>query len=146
MQAFSLFDADGNGYIDVDELSTIMAKLGQTLDQKQLKVRIKKKYENFKEFLQEMIMCADINKDTKISFSEFQKLMLSPLWNVSIVIKTCYFIWIPLRKRVTGWKIIVKGDLFVIKLWQIRTNLPEHFLHKPSYLSYCSIIWNISFR
>ena len=39
-----MFDADGNGYIDVDELSTIMAKLGQNLDQKQLKARIKKKY------------------------------------------------------------------------------------------------------
>ena len=47
-----MFDADGNGYIDVDELSTIMAKLGQTLDQKQLKVKIEeKKYENFKKFL-----------------------------------------------------------------------------------------------
>jgi len=63
-EAFSMFDADGNGYIDVNELSTIMGKMGQTLDQKQLK---------------EMIMCADINKDSKISFEEFQKLMLSPL-------------------------------------------------------------------
>ena len=32
-----MFDADGNGYIDVNELSTIMGKMGQTLDQKQLK-------------------------------------------------------------------------------------------------------------
>ena len=39
-----MFDADGNGYIDVEELSTIMAKLGQSLDQKQLKESLRKKF------------------------------------------------------------------------------------------------------
>ena len=32
-----MFDADNNGFIDVDELSTIMEKLGQTLNINQLK-------------------------------------------------------------------------------------------------------------
>jgi hypothetical protein len=32
-----MFDADKNGFIDVDELSTIMEKLGQTFNINQLK-------------------------------------------------------------------------------------------------------------
>jgi hypothetical protein len=38
-QAFSIFDADGNGEIDIGELSNIMQKLGQPLENEQLKVR-----------------------------------------------------------------------------------------------------------
>eukprot|EP00091_Calanus_sinicus_P002782 TRINITY_DN12890_c0_g1_i1.p1 TRINITY_DN12890_c0_g1~~TRINITY_DN12890_c0_g1_i1.p1 ORF type:complete len:156 (-),score=47.93 TRINITY_DN12890_c0_g1_i1:54-521(-) len=63
-ETFSMFDADNNGFIDIDELSTIMEKLGQTLNIDQIK---------------EMIMSADMNKDGKISFEEFKKLMMSPL-------------------------------------------------------------------
>ena len=32
-------------------------------------------------YLKEMISCADLNKDGKISFEEFQKLMIEPFWN-----------------------------------------------------------------
>ena len=39
-QAFSLFDVDNNGYIDLDELSSIMSKLGQNLNVDQLRVNI----------------------------------------------------------------------------------------------------------
>merc|ERR1712059_186644 len=59
-EAFTLFDLDSNGYIDINELSEIMKRLGQNLEIGQLKA---------------MIYSADIDKDGKISFEEFKKLM-----------------------------------------------------------------------
>ena len=57
-----------------------MNRLGQSLNVDQVKVCI-----NFFPnrlhlmlYLKEMISCADLNKDGKISFEEFQKLMIEP--------------------------------------------------------------------
>merc|ERR1711915_851914 len=63
-EAFTMFDKDNNGFIDINELGDIMQKLGQNL--------------NLNHLL-EMIESADMNKDGKISFEEFKKLMISPL-------------------------------------------------------------------
>jgi len=62
-EAFSIFDSDGNGEIDIDELDTMMKKLGQELESDQIK---------------EMIKAADIDRDGKISWDEFKKFMQSP--------------------------------------------------------------------
>merc|ERR1712032_188022 len=62
-EAFGIFDQDGNGFIDIDELGHIMNKLGQSLNIEQVK---------------DMIKCADLNLDGKISFEEFKSLMLDP--------------------------------------------------------------------
>ena len=37
-EAFAIFDQDGNGFIDLDELGYIMNKLGQSLNVEQVKV------------------------------------------------------------------------------------------------------------
>merc|ERR1711936_883765 len=62
-EAFSIFDSDGNGEIDIDELDTMMKKLGQELECGQIK---------------EMIKAADLDRDGKISWDEFRKFMQSP--------------------------------------------------------------------
>merc|ERR1719431_1674406 len=62
-EAFALFDLDSNGYIDIKELSEIMKRLGQNLEISQLKA---------------MIYSADIDKDGKINFEEFKRLMNTP--------------------------------------------------------------------
>ena len=60
--AFRLFDRDDNGFITPAELSAVMADLhgGEKLNPKEI---------------EEMILEADMDRDGKISFSEFKKLM-----------------------------------------------------------------------
>ena len=60
--AFRLFDRDDNGFITQAELSAVMADLhgGEKLNPAEI---------------EEIILEADMDKDGKISFSEFKKLM-----------------------------------------------------------------------
>merc|ERR1712037_177418 len=62
-EAFTIFDSDGNGEIDIAELGTMMRRLGQELETDQIK---------------EMIKAADLDRDGKISWDEFRKFMQSP--------------------------------------------------------------------
>merc|ERR1719400_2813368 len=62
-EAFTIFDSDGNGEIDIGELDKMMKKLGQELEIDQIK---------------EMIKTADLDRDGKISWDEFKKFMQSP--------------------------------------------------------------------
>jgi len=62
-EAFTIFDSDGNGEIDIGELGTMMKKLGQELEIDQIK---------------EMIKAADLDRDGKISWDEFKKFMQAP--------------------------------------------------------------------
>lgn len=55
-----VFDADGNGVIDREELHKVMSSLNETLTEQELDA---------------MIQEADINGDGKISFEEFKAMM-----------------------------------------------------------------------
>jgi len=59
-EAFRVFDLDGNGFIDKDELKQVMKRLGETLSDGDVE-------EMFKE--------ADINGDGQIDFDEFRTLL-----------------------------------------------------------------------
>ena len=58
-QAFKLFDADGDGVITIDELKTLISKVGGDMSQAEAKALIQK---------------ADKNQNQGIDFSEFAKL------------------------------------------------------------------------
>lgn len=55
-----MFDADGNGVIDREELHKVMSSLNETLTEEELDAMIKE---------------ADSNGDGKISFEEFKAMM-----------------------------------------------------------------------
>ena len=58
--AFSVFDKDGDGFISAVELKEVMLSLGEkTNDQ----------------YIKQMMLAADINKDGKIDFQEFMNMM-----------------------------------------------------------------------
>ncbi|RCH96684.1 hypothetical protein CU098_002856, partial [Rhizopus stolonifer] len=59
-EAFKVFDADGNGVIDREELHKVMSSLNETLTEEELDAMIKE---------------ADSNGDGKISFEEFKAMM-----------------------------------------------------------------------
>nr|CAD7578468.1 unnamed protein product [Timema californicum] len=59
--AFRVFDRDCNGYITKDELKTAMDIIGETVTEVQLN---------------EMLAIADIDKDGKINYEEFARLLL----------------------------------------------------------------------
>ncbi|CAF0963368.1 unnamed protein product [Adineta ricciae] len=58
--AFNLFDQDRDGFVNVDDLREIMTNLGEKITD---------------EDLDEMIREADIDKDFKVNFREFQRIM-----------------------------------------------------------------------
>ncbi len=58
--AFNQFDKDGNGFISNSELKVTMKELGVDLTDQEVA---------------DMIKAADTNKDAKISFEEFEKMM-----------------------------------------------------------------------
>lgn len=60
MEAFKLFDKDGSGKIDADELKEAMMRLGDKLS---------------KEEAEDMIRTADLDKDGKIDYIEFIRMM-----------------------------------------------------------------------
>ncbi|KAL5008516.1 hypothetical protein ScPMuIL_014097 [Solemya velum] len=59
-EAFKMFDRDGNGFIDADELRICMMNLGEKLT---------------KEEVEEMIKEVDIDFDGRMDYEEFVKLM-----------------------------------------------------------------------
>ncbi|XP_060084905.1 calmodulin-like, partial [Ylistrum balloti] len=60
LEAFKVFDMDGNGFIDKHELRYTMRRLGENLSEEDIK-------EMFKE--------ADLNGDGMIDFNEFTRLL-----------------------------------------------------------------------
>ncbi|XP_059615652.1 calcium-binding protein E63-1 isoform X2 [Phlebotomus argentipes] len=59
--AFRVFDRDGNGFITRDELQTAMDMIGETVTEAQLT---------------EMLALADLDKDGRINYEEFIRLLL----------------------------------------------------------------------
>lgn len=62
IEAFKIFDKDGNGVISADELRTVMKTLGEKLTTEEA---------------EEMIKEADIDGDGFINYHEFVKIMMS---------------------------------------------------------------------
>ncbi|UKK01874.1 calmodulin [Theileria orientalis] len=62
IQAFKVFDRDGNGFISAQELRHVMTNLGERLTDEEV---------------DEMLREADIDGDGKINYEEFVKLMVS---------------------------------------------------------------------
>ena len=63
-ETFSLFDANGNGYITTQELAQAMRQLGQNPTNKEIK---------------EMIAKVDANNDGKLNFEEFKSMMVEKM-------------------------------------------------------------------
>ncbi|KFM77473.1 Calcium-binding protein E63-1, partial [Stegodyphus mimosarum] len=61
MAAFSVFDKDRNGYITRDELRTAMEMIGEPMSEEQLDL---------------MLRATDIDKDGKINYEEFVRMMI----------------------------------------------------------------------
>jgi len=61
LEAFKVFDVDGDGFITAEELRQIMAKLGETLTDEEVEM---------------MIDEADVDGDGQVSYKEFSKLLL----------------------------------------------------------------------
>lgn len=61
-----MFDKNNDGYINQDELRSVMSQLGEKLTAGEL---------------DEMIKEADTDGDGKINYVEFVKMMVSPLFN-----------------------------------------------------------------
>jgi calmodulin len=62
LEAFKVFDKDGNGFITTHELRTVMTTLGESLTPEEI---------------EEMVREADIDGDGQINFNEFIKMMMS---------------------------------------------------------------------
>ena len=60
LEAFKVFDSDGNGNISADELRQIMANLGEKLTDEEV---------------DEMVKEADIDGDGQINYEEFVRMM-----------------------------------------------------------------------
>jgi len=61
-EAFNMFDADGSGFIDRNEVRMLMKKLAQTLTDDEI------------DAIMEIV---DVDGDGEISFEEFKNMMLS---------------------------------------------------------------------
>tara|TARA_B100001142_G_scaffold297824_1_gene320473 strand:+ start:26 stop:367 length:342 start_codon:yes stop_codon:yes gene_type:complete len=62
VEAFKVFDKDGNGYISHAELRHVMTNLGEKLTDEEV---------------EDMVGEADVDKDNMISYEEFVKMMMS---------------------------------------------------------------------
>ncbi|ORZ19442.1 calmodulin [Absidia repens] len=60
LEAFQVFDKDGNNYISADELRQVMVSVGERLSEQELN---------------EMIREADVDGDGQINYEEFVKMM-----------------------------------------------------------------------
>ncbi|OLQ16815.1 EF-hand domain pair family protein [Cryptosporidium hominis] len=81
IEAFKVFDRDGNGFISAAELRHVMTNLGEKLSDEEV---------------DEMIREADVDGDGQIMYEEFTKMMLSKLQvssqlipMLSVISKTC---------------------------------------------------------
>ncbi len=62
MEAFGIFDRDGDGYITLAELKLVMNYLGENINEGEL---------------DQMIQEADIDRDGKVNYVDFKKFMLN---------------------------------------------------------------------
>merc|ERR1712152_61148 len=60
-EAFKIFDRDGNGYIDLRELKTVITRMGEPLSDKEA---------------EEIFKVADLNGDGKLDYDEFVQMIL----------------------------------------------------------------------
>ena len=60
MEAFKVFDNDGNGFINIDELRQVMTNLGERLSEEEVEMMIKE---------------ADIDGDGLVNYEEFIAMM-----------------------------------------------------------------------
>lgn len=63
--AFELFDADGNGFIDRQEIKTALKVLGEELSEEEI---------------QDILEEADLNKDGRLDFFEFCRVIRGPIF------------------------------------------------------------------
>ena len=79
LEAFKVFDKDGNGFISAAELRHIMTNLGEKLSDEEV---------------DEMIREADIDGDGQINYEEFVKMMMSKWATYSVtVIRSTYVVF-----------------------------------------------------
>nr|XP_034324176.1 calmodulin-beta-like isoform X1 [Crassostrea gigas]XP_034324177.1 calmodulin-beta-like isoform X1 [Crassostrea gigas] len=64
LEAFRVFDQDGNGFISPTELQSVMTSLGETLSEEEIK---------------DMIQEADMDRDGQVNYTEFVKVMINKL-------------------------------------------------------------------
>lgn len=63
-RAFKIFDKNGDGFIEVNELSRVMTELGEKLSEEEVK---------------QMLAVADVDKDGKINYKEFINYITKPV-------------------------------------------------------------------
>jgi len=68
LEVFTFFDQDNNGYIELDELFTVFGNLGVEVTREELKEKINE---------------IDIEKNGKVSFSEFVALMRGTITDIN---------------------------------------------------------------
>jgi len=69
--AFNMYDLDGNGFIDKDEMVKIMESFYKVIGS--FTTASGKKYENPKNFIEEFFDAMDTNKDGRISLQEYKE-------------------------------------------------------------------------
>ena len=60
-EAFKIFDRDGNGYIDLKEMKTVITRMGEPFTDKEA---------------DELFKSADIDGDGKLDYDEFVKMIM----------------------------------------------------------------------